>query len=171
MEIELSKGDADTGWVRVKESHYHYTISKNVATLHSPDESSAISVGRAARALRKARPGLRVLVRLVPSVSSVLQEELDWSDLLERFNDALRQSLWHLGVHPRAIDELETGGMPSEYRGFLEQVGIFAQGYLSASLIFPTPRSEWFDELEQPRVDREHLANELVFTSGGILDA
>jgi hypothetical protein len=167
-EVELSEPLGETGWVRVKEDHFSFTITAGEATLFGPDEANALSVGRAARALRKALPGLKVGVRLVLSVRSVVGTDADWNQLLERFNKILRLGLTRLGVDPGAIEELDEGGMPSEYRGFLRQVGDHAQGFLSALKLFPMARSEPSTAPEATQQDCGHLAEEIVFATRAV---
>jgi len=167
-ETEVSQVSDSTGWIRVKKEHFAYTIAGRKASIYGPDETSVQSVSRAARALRRAIPRLNVRVRLVPSVRSVLLEDVDWYDMLDRFNDALRLGLLTLGVQERLIDQLDTGGMPSEYRGFLARVGHHAQGVLSALETAPRSIIEPFEDPNDIRVARRRLADEMVFATRAV---
>jgi hypothetical protein len=167
-EVEVSDPNGSDGWVRVKEDHFRYTIAGAEASLYGPDEANALSVGRAARALRKTVPGLKIRVRLVPSVIAVIDEDLDWNHLLERFNETLRIGLRSLGVDPETIADLDEGGMPSEYRGFLAEVCAHAQRFLTAWEIFPISAGESADENATPHLNRKHLADEMVFATRAV---
>jgi hypothetical protein len=47
----------------------------------------------------------------------VLREDLDREQLIEAFNDLLKQSLEFLGATDEEIVEWSSYGMPDEYRG------------------------------------------------------
>lgn len=108
----------------VAEGHWAYLRSDtNVVLLGPVDEDVPTrTVAAAARAVKAALAPekVRLCVRLLPPVRMVLREDLDREQLIEAFNDLLKQSLEFLGATDEEIVEWSSYGMPDEYRGWLD---------------------------------------------------
>jgi len=92
------------------------------------DEVTVPSVAAASRHLRTLHPvrPSAIRVRTVPAPYEALDEPLTWNDLRPEYDRMLKAALRLLGVDANNYD---TGGMPSEYRGWLNYARIKAQHY------------------------------------------
>ena len=156
------------GSVKVGEDSFEVFLSpdRQKAEVYKLGSFRVDSLARAAEALTDALPGAQVHVSLAPPPAWILNEPLPNSvDPLARYTRTLKQALLALGVSANTVDQMDEGGMPSEFRGFLREAGRHAENLLAARTLI----GRRYSGTSLPDLDgREHLAEEIMFTTRAI---
>ena len=110
------------------------------------------TASRELRALHPAKPSA-IRVRTVPAPYEAVNAPVDWDYLRPEYDRMLIAALGFLGVDATGYD---TGGMPSEYRGWMFYASTAAQKFLAQTAS------------ESRNFDLRHLADEIVMGTSAV---
>ena len=115
----------------VNEIHFSYAERDGKFDLWSTSGDIGVpDLAAASRKLRELHPAKpsSIRVRTVPAPYQALNEPMTWDDLREIFDQTLKDALRVLG---HDVSRVDTGGMPSEYRGWMATAREHAQDFLN----------------------------------------
>ena len=144
------------GQFYIGDVHWGYVERDGKLDLWSLDEEVTVpqiaAASRDLRALHPAKPSA-IRVRTVPAPYEAMNAPVDWDYLRPEYDRMLIMALRFLGVGANGYD---TGGMPSEYRGWMFYASTTAQKFLAQTAS------------ESTNFDLRHLADEIVMGTSAV---
>lgn len=144
------------GQFSIGEIHWSFVARDDVFDLWSHAEDVGVpdlsAASRHLRTLHDTKPSA-IRVRTVPAPYEALSDLMTWNDLRTAYDAGLKHALRVLGSDATNYD---TGGMPSEYRGWMAYASEEAQRFIS--------RTRAASEGE----DRVMLANEIIMGASSV---